>query len=440
MTQGQNEPVSVPGIGTRLREAREREGLTQTDLAGTEYSVSYISAVERGRVRPSLRALSWLASRLNMNLADLLTTNVPLTTDVMGGEEGLQSALSQAQIDIAERHFDAARDRLLAVRDQVQAPSRRVQLNLLLSEAYVELGQALEAKEVLEQNLILTREVDPISQELSRNLLGLAYVDLHMPMLALECHRQCLQAIESHIVRDPSFELNVLANLGQDYIHLGQHDESVKVLERAAELGKKMQTPQGLASLYWQVSESYRQDGRATEAQRYAEMATEHLRQGRNRQVIAHIQTNLGLEYAERHENERAETLLQEARDLAERIGDAPSRSATLATLSRVQLARGATAKALESARAALVSAEESKSQEAIGRAHLAVGEAQAASGKTADADKSFAKGLDLLEKSGAQAELTLAYEHYADLLNQRGEAQKAFEYLKRARATGGAR
>lgn len=429
-------------LGDRIRDARLREGFTQGELAGTDYSVSYISAIERNKIRPSLRALSWLASKLSVNLTDLLAVALPISTEMLTGaqaaEDEVQAAITLAQIDLAERKYQSARDRLLRVRDSIKLPSHRIQVNLLLGEAFVNLSQGAEAKDALEQNLILTRDIDPVTQELSRNILGIAYSQLHTTMMALECHRQCLTAIDSHIIRDPSFELSVLNNLGSDFLALGQHDEAVRVFERASKLGRKMLTPQALAELYWMVSDAYRRDGQGAQAQRYSDMAAEHLRVAMNRQTFAHIQSSLGLSYAERNDNERAESTLQEARDLAERSGDTDSSSMALASLSRVQLARKEYKKALESAREALKSAERSTNNEAIGRAHLAMGEALSANDQGAEADKHFDKGLKLLEESGSAGELTRAYEHYADLLNQRGDSKKAFEILKRARVHAG--
>src|SRR5260370_18832821 len=51
-------------VGTNIREVRTKLGLTQAQLASPEFSISYISAIERGKIRPSLKALSILAKRL----------------------------------------------------------------------------------------------------------------------------------------------------------------------------------------------------------------------------------------------------------------------------------------------------------------------------------------------------------------------------------------
>src|SRR5579859_1879410 len=60
-------------IGQRVRRARLSRNLTQSELAKGDFSVSYISAVERGQIRPSLGALERLATRLQVPLSELLT-------------------------------------------------------------------------------------------------------------------------------------------------------------------------------------------------------------------------------------------------------------------------------------------------------------------------------------------------------------------------------
>jgi HTH-type transcriptional regulator, quorum sensing regulator NprR len=46
--------------------------LTQQEVAGGHFSKSYISAIERGKMTPSVPALEYLAGRLQVPLAYLL--------------------------------------------------------------------------------------------------------------------------------------------------------------------------------------------------------------------------------------------------------------------------------------------------------------------------------------------------------------------------------
>src|SRR4029077_1572316 len=69
--------LSARVLGQRIRQMRTRRGLTQQDLAGEDYSKSYISAIEQGKTRPSLEALQRIASRLEMPAGMLLDPGAP---------------------------------------------------------------------------------------------------------------------------------------------------------------------------------------------------------------------------------------------------------------------------------------------------------------------------------------------------------------------------
>src|SRR5579872_2974148 len=59
-------------VGANMFRIRRKLGITQKQLAAPEFSISYISAIERGRIRPSLKALDILARRLGVTSAELL--------------------------------------------------------------------------------------------------------------------------------------------------------------------------------------------------------------------------------------------------------------------------------------------------------------------------------------------------------------------------------
>src|SRR5437867_11544934 len=61
-----------PRFGQRLRELRVAAGMTQADLAGAEFSKGFVSLVETGRTRASLRAAQIFAERMRVPLAELV--------------------------------------------------------------------------------------------------------------------------------------------------------------------------------------------------------------------------------------------------------------------------------------------------------------------------------------------------------------------------------
>src|SRR5579872_4312091 len=94
-------------VGAKLRAARQAKKYTQSQLASPDFSVSYISAIERGQIHPSLRALEILARRLELSSTQLLLEHSPgengtghTTTPLFDDEIGAELALIEAQISI----------------------------------------------------------------------------------------------------------------------------------------------------------------------------------------------------------------------------------------------------------------------------------------------------------------------------------------------------
>ena len=67
-------------LGQAIRHRRRARGLTQTQL-GHPFTKGFVSEVERGRSLPSLRALTFLADRLEVRVSELLD---PVKEDLPG--------------------------------------------------------------------------------------------------------------------------------------------------------------------------------------------------------------------------------------------------------------------------------------------------------------------------------------------------------------------
>jgi len=64
--------VAPDTLGGRLRATRQSLHLSLAEVAGTRYSTSLISQIERNRVDPSTESLQYLARRLKLPLDDLM--------------------------------------------------------------------------------------------------------------------------------------------------------------------------------------------------------------------------------------------------------------------------------------------------------------------------------------------------------------------------------
>ena len=89
-------------VGVRLRAARLARKLTQSQLAQPDFSVSYISAIERGQIQPSLRALEIFAQRLSISSVDLLAKQTGQSLQVFSEKDSKNEIEQNTELQLLE--------------------------------------------------------------------------------------------------------------------------------------------------------------------------------------------------------------------------------------------------------------------------------------------------------------------------------------------------
>ncbi|TML56169.1 MAG: helix-turn-helix transcriptional regulator, partial [Actinobacteria bacterium] len=144
---------STETIGERLRRLRLERGLSQRELSEPGVSYAYISRIEGGARRPSVKALRMLARKLGVS-ADYLETGSEIRDS---DERELRIADAELELRLAGSSPDAE-DRLARLRDEaldagdlLAASRASIALGLAASAA----GQYAEAIERLQHGLEL---------------------------------------------------------------------------------------------------------------------------------------------------------------------------------------------------------------------------------------------------------------------------------------------
>ena len=106
-------------IAERLRAARLAAKKTQQELAGERFSKSSISAIERGKMTPSIQALEYLADHLRVPISSFLG-ETELTPSTLAGRP-TQSAPSS--VDQEQARKEEAAQLLLTEAEQADPPS-----------------------------------------------------------------------------------------------------------------------------------------------------------------------------------------------------------------------------------------------------------------------------------------------------------------------------
>jgi tetratricopeptide (TPR) repeat protein len=437
-------------IGQRIRRARLTRNLTQGELAKGEFSVSYVSAVERGQIRPSLGALERLAQRLQVPLSDLLTDahdaeiEAAMNLAERGPEgdqarEEISARLREAQILGKQGKVDDAINLLTDVLTRATSPRDIAATRYYLAGCYLDKDQPDEARQELQEAMPLAERIgDRELLERSRNELGDAFNALNKPLLALECHRACYDAVQRGIMRDPMYKLNVLGSLGNEYWLLGEYDKAIEILKEAADLSNDVLNPERLGSIYWMLSASYNAQGDTGRAKRYALHSIQSYEEVGNKRQAAYVHSRLGRAYIQSGQLEDAEAHLRVAHDMAHKMDDPRGIAESSRSLSELHLRRNQYDEAETEAREALAAAERQRDSVQRADAMLAVAEALEAHGKRKEAESQTKEALSLLEKAGSPQHLAAAYSRVSGVFERRNDPARALEYLKKAWKTAG--
>src|SRR5438874_10753132 len=92
-------------VGAKIRAERQAQKLTQSQLARPDFSVSYVSAIERGQIHPSLRALEIFAQRLGISSTDLLSKQTGQALQGLSEKDAANEKKQDTELELLEAHL-----------------------------------------------------------------------------------------------------------------------------------------------------------------------------------------------------------------------------------------------------------------------------------------------------------------------------------------------
>lgn len=488
--------ISARVLGQRIRQLRTRKSLTQQDLAGNDYTKSYISAIEQGKSRPSLEALQRMAARLEVSASTLLDPDaqgfMPFDPEALprrvrrrrnskGGAGGrvFDSAQAEYQLVQANLLIAAGRpgDALAMVRTMLPEEgatggprvedSQLQRIYSLAARAATSMGESSEAVGYAQKGMqVCMRLGDRDGLERMRNIAGLALYHANRPLAALEHHRTCLEAITSGTMRDPNFKLEVYGNIAADYAALHDNKRTLEAYESALPLLEEVNGIEQQVSIFQEVATGYAEREDFDLARQYAMKALIIYEVQANMASAARLESKYGDILVETGELEQAEERLSRSLQVAEKQKSDVDRAVALTSMARLYMKREDFDKALGTATQAVEisrNASYAQSDQDKGRApkrvaeevsayiqphagtsaHRALAQALALSGEiasqTGDAKKTdslFDEALQIVESNQALDISSDIYQRYAHVLASRGQHEQASKYFELAYKT----
>ncbi len=427
-------------VGERLRTARLAHNYTQSQLATPDFSVSYISAIERGQIRPSLRALEILATRLGLSSTQLLpqwTQQEERTGSLISIPEReaneVALVLLEAELLIRQGALLPAITLLEKFSSKRLKAPQQLLHRYLLGWAYFEAQQLQECAYTLEEVMHLIKETNDFYLHTRiLNLLGMAYARLHNYEQALLHHQRCLNLLE----RTEPHDLFIIA---QVYMHIGQHYADQTHLDQALEMFNKALDTLAQLSPVQNTQENYRDlcryHAHAKEidsATRYAYKSL-HLHQQevgkRLRSTLHHALVQAMM----KGNPDQAQVYLDGVLQQKNGCQDPLMLASALLHKAEWYFAHQEFAEAEQYAHKSHEIARTFGDSLIAAEALIMLGRTTYAQANDRAGDIYFVSGLEMLERLKCEKELEEQSIRYAELLEQHGHAHEAFKYFRRA-------
>lgn len=480
MPNAEEPPYQNGPVGANIFRVRRKLRITQKELAAPEFSISYISAIERGRIRPSLRALDILARRLGVTSAELLA-ELP-DDDTAYAQTKMTSAelLAELPDDLAPEGTSglegetAASRSLIALLSQRRPPS---QTPLALCWASIGLAQqnpqlASRLLHLLSPSLIAAEQrllrlyflgcvalatghpddaqatLEPVFQqdefgghpqllEHCRFGLACAYEAQEKFLLAFDTFTACVQAIENGTVSDPLFAIEVYSALAEHHRRRERPDAAAACYQQVLRYFDFVLKPERLAESSARLGLKHLENIQSTLADWYATRTRVLLELAGARQSFTQAASNLGLVLQELGSSQAAEQQLRQTITLCEQLGT--PRQAVLARVALADLllkrqeASEAERLALEGLALCRPAAGEIEDETLYGRVLVTLADAYTALTRLDEAERCFQQAIEILKTHRASEYLSHAYYRYSELLHQKGQDAESYEMVKQA-------
>jgi len=406
-------------VGRRLRQARERAGLSQRQLSFLGCSPAYISRIEAGERIPSLQLLREMGKRLGVS-EDYLATGTER-------DEG-QAGLVEAEIALRLDERELAAQRYTAALEAATTGEERAGALAGLGQLAFREGRPREAIARLEEARALWRN-DFADSPASAEALGRAYAALDELEPAVEIFRRSFATAEER--KDPLETVRFAVLLANAYIDQNDFAEAKQLLEKAVASAPDSSDPLFRARLYWSHSRLYSAQEDPVRAARYARKAlnllelTEHTYYAAQaHQLLAHIELD-------RNRPEVALELLQQGLALLGESGNVLDQALFKLEEARalIQLGSHEQAGGLAMEASGLLS---DAMPEDAGRSYALVAEVFAELGDRAKARELYELAAQMLE-GGPRRYVLEVYQKLAALLEADGQTDEALGVLKKA-------
>ena len=415
----------VADVGARIRSLRTAKGLTQAQPADPLYTKAYISMLESGRTRASMKALEHIAGVLGVKPSDLLGGSSAPSTP--------QFQFIEARRLIEQQHAAEALPILESLEEGLTAADQLVRLRYL-AISYNVTGKPKLAFPVIERAQRMADLLGNVEEQVRiKAVLAAAHQRTYAYDEAIRLLRECIIACENGVVKDSGFHFRRLVELALALTNSRDARQALATYERALALAEQFSDRPSIASLYAGLAKTYQNEGDLEAAINYNQKSLQAYEELGLLDQVACTLDNAALLFAEYGNSERANECLRRAASLAQET----KRDGTLASIRTSEaevLAKNDPQAAMAAAQEALKFARRVDQPDAQVRSLIIIGELRMASSPAA-AKRFFQEASQLAEQRVPHL-LRVIFDRWSHAAEARGDSDEALRLARRALET----
>jgi tetratricopeptide (TPR) repeat protein len=393
--------------------------MTLAQLGGEDLSKSFLSLVESGRSRISLRALGIVAQRLELPLSYFL--------DGLPGSETEGSELALDRAEAALYRQDAAE--CLRILDAASIrEAHRARSLWLRGWALTMAGAPRDAIPILQDGLALAERGDNVrlTTQLRYTLSMALYATNNFDEALAHLREAFHEAMRD--LDDPVMLGKITTAIGHNLHVTGDSDGAIEQYVRARDLFGPLRDLQTLGSIYSGLSQAYERKGDTENALRYSKLSLGAFEAWQNASHAAQQLNDLAVLYREQGRLEEAIDAATEAMNRARDINARDAEALAHGTLAEIYLNQGrdedAAHEAGEAEQLAPHDTHSARIDAWVVRAEIAERHHEPAL-----ADELYTRALETLAVVGRNSKYVDAAVAYSLILHRRGDTEGALRY-----------
>ena len=238
-------------IGERLRRLRLERQLSQRELSSPGVSYAYISRIEAGARRPSVKALRQLARKLSVSVEYLETGSDLRDVD----ERELRLADAELELRLTDDPGKAQDmvleilDDAIAAGDSTSALRARIAIGLAEARAGNNAAAAERLEAAIDSGLLTPSQRPDVYAT-----LGQSYAALGQPQRAVDLFETCLARVAEESPEDTTNQVRFSTYLSYALSDVGDLTRAEGVLEEALAQADQVTDPYTRVRLYWSLA------------------------------------------------------------------------------------------------------------------------------------------------------------------------------------------